>query len=124
MSTPKRDTRLLTLLFFSLFLLLTLTYANRLSRKAHLDVEIARWESKIAQSEAHQRELAAELRYVRSDAYVQKLAYDEFNMVKEGEQLIAVVPVAPVEAEEVAPVNVSVVVESRWQQWLQRLGLR
>ncbi|MCB0064504.1 MAG: septum formation initiator family protein [Caldilineaceae bacterium] len=124
MSTPKRDTRLLFSVFLGLFLLLALTYAGRLARQAKLDAEIARWEAKIAQSQAHQHELQAELRYVRSDAYLQKLAHDEFNMVQEGEQLIAVVPVAPAAAAEETPVQREVAVQSQWQQWLQRLGFR
>jgi cell division protein FtsB len=124
MTTPKRDSRLLFILVCSLFLILILTYAGRLARKAQLDIEIARWEAKIEQSKTHQRALESELRYVQSDAYVEKLAHDEFNMVKEGEQLIAVVPVAAATTAEDASIETDVVVVPRWQQWLAQLGLR
>ncbi len=123
MSTPKRDTRLLFSIVIVLSLILVLTYAGRLVRKTALDAEITRWESKIEQSKRHQLALEADLRYVRSDAYVQKLAYDELGLVKPGESLVVIVParqqetITPVAGAEKASV------ESLWHRLLSRLGL-
>lgn len=128
MQTPKRDIRLLILAFAAICFLLGLTYAGRLARKAQTEVAIAQMEAKIVQAQNQQRALDRELRYIRSDAYLQKLAYDEFSMVKEGEQLLAVVPVevAPIDVDDVALADTSAddVVISPWQRWLAQLGWR
>ncbi len=123
MSTPKRDTRLLFMIVIALSLLFVLTYAGRLARKTALDAEITRWESKIEQSKEHQFALEAELRYVQSDAYVEKLAHDEFGMVKPGESLVVIVPAG--RQETVTPIVAldKSSVEPLWHRWLSQLGL-
>ncbi len=123
MTTPKRDTRLLLIVFGSLFFILTLTYTNRLAHKAELDLEITRWEERIERSQTNQRALATELRYVQSAAYVEKLAHDEFSMAKEGETLVAVVPIEQA-VDENAVEEMTTASNSRWQRWLTLLGLR
>ena len=123
MSTPKRDTRLFFMIVIGLSLLFVLTYAGRLARKAALDAEITRWESRIEQSKEHRFALEAELRYVQSDAYVEKLAHDEFGMVKPGESLVVIVPAG--EQETVTPVVAidKSFSEPLWRRWLSQLGL-
>ncbi|MEZ4618696.1 MAG: septum formation initiator family protein [Caldilineaceae bacterium] len=82
MPTPKRDIRVLFTIVLALCLLFSATYASRLARKNQVDAEIARWEQKIEHSKERQYALENELRYIRSDAYIQKLAHDEFGMVR------------------------------------------
>lgn len=122
MSTPKRDSRLVFAIVIGICLLFVITYAGRLARKARLDSEIARWETKIEQSNKHQFALEAELRYVQSDAYVEKLAHDEFGMVKEGEELVVIVPTDQHESLTPAIDLEKAVAEPFWRQWLNRLG--
>ena len=123
MTTPKRDTRLLLVAICGLFLILTITYAGRLSRKVQLEAAITQMMLKNEQAKTQQLALAAELSYVASNAYVEKLAHDEFGMTKPQEELIALIPIAQ-KMEESSPVIESHVVESPWQQLLQRLRLQ
>jgi cell division protein FtsB len=124
MPAQKRDTRLLFTIVVVLALLFVLTYAGRLARKTRLEVELARWETKIEQAKNHQYELQKELRYVQSDAYIEKLAHDEFGMVKSGEELVVIVPVDPLAALTPTTAPEAAVVEPFWQKLLGRLGLR
>ncbi|MEZ4683603.1 MAG: septum formation initiator family protein [Caldilineaceae bacterium] len=123
MPTPKRDIRVLFTIVLALCLLFSATYASRLARKNQVDAEIARWEQKIEHSKERQYALENELRYIRSDAYIQKLAHDEFGMVQPGEQLVVVVPAEQMDATAaiVAPLPAPTM-QTRWRQWLSWLG--
>lgn len=121
MSTPKRDTRLLGIILALLCLLFVSTYAGRLARKTALEHEILRQEAKIEQSKEHQRALVAELRYIRSDAYVEKLAYDEFGMIRPNEEPVVMVPVIEADVPVVEPED-SFPSLPLWRQWLARFG--
>ena len=121
MSTPKRDTRLLGIILALLCLLFVSTYAGRLARKTALEQEILRQEAKIEQSKEHQRALVAELRYIRSDAYVEKLAYDEFGMIRPNEEPVVMVPVIEADVPVVEPED-SFPSLPLWRQWLARFG--
>ena len=121
MSTPKRDTRLLGIILALLCLLFVSAYAGRLARKTALEQEILRQEAKIEQSKEHQRALVAELRYIRSDAYVEKLAYDEFGMIRPNEEPVVMVPVIEADVPVVEPED-SFPSLPLWRQWLARFG--
>ena len=104
MPTPKRDTRLLSLILIGICLVLVVTYMGRLVTKANVDNAIVQKQAAIVAAKENQLALEAELRYVRSDAYVQEEAHDELNLMQPDEEIIVVVTTVP--APVAAPAGV------------------
>ena len=123
MPTPKRDTRLLSLILIGICLILVVTYMGRLVTKANVDNAIVQKQAAIVAAKENQLALEAELRYVRSDAYVQEEAHDELNLMQPDEEIIVVVTTVP--APVAAPAGVdetTTATEPFWRRWLAQLG--
>ncbi len=124
MPTPKRDTRLLSLILVGVCLVIIVTYMGRLVTKANLDAQIAQKTAAIAAAAENQLALEAEWRYVRSDAYLQEEAHDELNLMQADEEIIVVVTIVPPAAEN-TPATVdeaTMPTEPFWRRWLAQLG--
>lgn len=123
MSTPKRDTRLLSLILIGICLILVVTYMGRLVTKATVDNAIVQKQAAIAAAKENQLALEAELRYVRSDAYLQEEAHDELNLMQPDEEIIVVVTTVPPPVAAPAGVGETATsTEPFWQRWLTQLG--
>ncbi|MEZ4867586.1 MAG: septum formation initiator family protein [Caldilineaceae bacterium] len=128
MTTPRRDRRIL-LLFLAIFSLIFLgSYASRLAAKAHLDAEIGQWQGRIARAQQRQADLAKELTYIHSDAYVQEKARDELGLIRPDEELVIVLtaqpPTIPVAAAQPTTAALAVDQNSNWRSWLALFGLQ
>lgn len=123
MPTPKRDTRLLSLILIGACLFIVVTYMGRLVTKANLDAQIAQKNAAIAAAAENQLALEAEWRYVRSDAYLQEEAHDELNLMQADEEIIVVVTmVPPAESMPATVEEATVPTEPFWRRWLVQLG--
>jgi cell division protein FtsB len=121
----QRSTSRRHLLFLGLLvacLLFILGYTGRLAEQARLQAEQASWEARIADAQQRQARLAAQLDYVRSDAYVHEQAREALNLVQPGDELVILVEQPPVQA---APAGSPATVEwtgqatPKWRQWLE-----
>jgi cell division protein FtsB len=95
----QRSTSRRHLLFLGLLvacLLFILGYTGRLAEQARLQAEQASWEARIADAQQRQARLAAQLDYVRSDAYVHEQAREALNLVQPGDELVILVEQPPV----------------------------
>jgi cell division protein FtsB len=103
-------------------LLFILGYTGRLAEQARLQLVLAGWQARIAEAEARQADLAAQLEYVRSDAYVHQQAREALNLVQPGDELVLLVERTPVAIapEQTAPIDQRPMQAAPpWQQWLE-----
>ena len=80
--------QLLIAVILTLGLFLTINFSSRIQLDRELQGIHAQVLAEIADLQIEQRSLAEELKYVKSDAYVEYWARDDGKMIREGEILI------------------------------------
>ena len=127
------DRRPLYFLLIAICLLFVASYASRLARLQGVRNEIESTAQKIADATDRRARLEADLAYVSSNEYVEKVARDELDMALQGEQVITPVDVAGIEPAEAAESEVGaveadtapvVVEEEIWRQWVGLFAVR
>jgi cell division protein FtsB len=119
-STPSQRPLVLLALIIGC-LLFILGYTGRLAEQGRLRAEALRWEGRIAAAQQRQAELAAQLEYVRSEAYVHQQAREMLNLVQPGDELVILVegtPIPPVITAVDETVTEPPHLVPNWQQWL------
>jgi cell division protein FtsB len=101
--TPTRRTgRILLLLFIALAGIFIYGYVQRANRMAQIDIQIRQMEQRIADAHRERAVLEAELRYVATDDYLDRVAREELGMAKPGETALVVLD-APSPVAQVRP---------------------
>ena len=128
---PARGTRMVLIVFISLCLVFVASYTSRLLTKSSIESEIEQYQEKIDADKRKKLVLQAELDYVVTDDYVDEVARNELDLVKEGDTVVVVLdstPTAPTpqpavaldaEPQEVPPSSRQAPI---WQQWFSVLA--
>ncbi len=114
--------QLLIAVILTLGLFLTINFSSRIQLDRELQGIHAQVLAEIADLQIEQQSLAEELKYVKSDAYVEYWARDDGKMIREGEILI--IPQA-LQSDEASPSPAVQLVEfvttepepENWQLW-------
>ncbi len=115
--------RVILLALIALCLLFVVSYTGRLVQRSRLQAEIQQWEERLAQEQARQLELQAELTYVSSADYVDEVAREELEMVRPGDTVIVVLEGTPIPTPTVTPTPAPATMAPEtssappWKQW-------
>jgi cell division protein FtsB len=127
MSDLARQKRLFLGILIGFSLFFVVGYTSRLLKKNQVEQEVRQWEERIGQAEQKGARLAAELTYVRSEAYIHEKARETLGLVQPDDTLIVeVAPLGSLEAKAgAAPALTTSFANDaggrglpNWQQWL------
>ena len=124
--TPaRRSAGLIIVVLMAACLLFVGSYVQKLGEKAAVEAQIVAMEHQIEQAKVRSAILTKELAQANDDAHVAAIARDSLNLVQEGDQLIAIVEPAALEAPSAAAatgtMRMPVDTNPNWQRWFDLL---
>jgi cell division protein FtsB len=112
-------TQIVAILAVAVSLFLVIDFGRRAAANYRMNGEVLQLEKEIAAERERQQRLLAEIAYVQSDAYIEKVAREELKWGRVGE--IQVVIMATPQAPAVAPTPTSALeprpAREHWEEW-------